>query len=290
MPRSGGIDAKRFAWKRQGRQASLRVDPSSPACAWLCRDDKKGLDRLPACDSLSHSAQILRRRRLRGSTHGALRPIIDADRTVDIEGTVQPQFLPKLPDAGQHLLSQQADTSLGILVANPALAAPQRQNRRTGVLDQVFEFGRALIGSPRSAIYRSRGKLRKASTCHERKRGLEALEEAGKAHRQAVVFPESAQRSRRSRQSFASSSYDRTSRFRGRRWLRQLPSRKAADEQKPPLRGIWCCFRPSCARIKPAADELVAVLLQGGAPPQIKTSGQRSAPFGQTTVPPSTRT
>ncbi len=28
----------------------------------------------------------------------------------------------------------------------------------------------------------------------------------------------------------------------------------------------------------------------GGAPPQIKTSGQRSAPFGQTTVPPSTRT
>jgi hypothetical protein len=40
------INAKRFAWKRRSRQASLRVDPSSPACAWLCRDDKREFERL----------------------------------------------------------------------------------------------------------------------------------------------------------------------------------------------------------------------------------------------------
>src|SRR5260221_6464045 len=66
--------------------------------------------------------------------------IVEMDRRVRLERALEIELLGDLANRREHFRAHQPDAGERILLAHPAVVAPQRQDARTGLLEDALEL------------------------------------------------------------------------------------------------------------------------------------------------------
>ena len=72
--------------------------------------------------------------------------VADADRRLRIERAVEAELRADLADGGHHLGAEQLDAALGVLVADAAVVAPEREDAGPRFLEDHAQLGDAFVG------------------------------------------------------------------------------------------------------------------------------------------------